>query len=170
METLEAIHTRRSIRKYEDKPVPEELVRQVLGAAMMAPSARDQRPWQFLVIDDRKLLAEIPTVCPNAPMAARAPVAILVCAELALEKSPGYWVIDCAAAVENMLLAAHALGLGAVWCGVHPREPRVEGLRRLVGVPEGVNPHSLVLLGYPAEGRPSEDRYNAERVRRNGWT
>jgi len=170
MEVLEAIHTRRSIRKYEERPVPEEMIRQVLGAAMMAPTARDQRPWHFLVIDDRKLLAEIPTVCPNAPMAARAPLAILVCAELALEKSPGYWVVDCAAAVENMLLAAHGLGLGAVWCGVYPRGPRIEGLRRMFALPEGVNPHSLVLFGYPAEQRTSEDRYDAARVHRNGWT
>ena len=169
MEALEAIRTRRSIRKYEDKPVPEALIRQVLAAAMMAPSARDARPWQFAVIDDRRLLAEIPRICPNAPMAARAPVAILVCADLGLEKSPGYWAIDCASAVQNMLLAAHALGLGAVWCGVYPREPRVEGLRRLLDVPEGVNPHSLVLLGYPGERPESEDRYEAQRVRRNAW-
>ena len=169
MEALEAIHTRRSIRKYEQKPVPGEMIREVLSAAMMAPTARDERPWRFVVIDDRALLGELPAVCPNAPMAAAAPVAILVCGDLSLEKSPGYWVIDCAAAVENMLLAAHALGLGAVWCGVYPREPRVEGLRRLLNVPKGVNPHSLVLLGYPAEERQSGPRYDAARVRRNGW-
>jgi nitroreductase len=169
MDALEAIWTRRSIRKYQAKPVPEELIRKILAAGMMAPIARDARPWQFIVIDDPKLLAEIPKSCPNAPMAARAPAAILVCGDLGLEKSEGYWVIDCAAATENMLLAAHALGLGAVWCGVHPREPRVAGLRRLLGVPEGVNPHSLVVLGYPAEERESEDRYRADRVRRNGW-
>jgi nitroreductase len=170
MEALEAIHTRRSIRKYEDKPVPEELVQKILAAAMMAPSARDARPWQFIVIDDREILAAIPRICPNAPMAARAPAAILVCGDLSLEKSPGYWVIDCAAATQNMLLAAHALGIGAVWTGVHPREQRVEGLRRLFKLPENVNPHSLVVLGYAAERPASEDRYRADRVRRNGWT
>ena len=124
MDTLLAIRTRRSIRAYQDKPVPEELTQKLLAAAMQAPSARNQQPWQFIVIDDRALLAKIPGVMPNAAMAAEAPLAILVCAELALEKSQGYWVLDCAAAVENMLLAAHALGLGAVWCGVYPREPR----------------------------------------------
>lgn len=170
MDALEAIHTRRSIRKYEKKPVPEELLGRILGAAMMAPSARNAQPWQFVVIDDPKLLAEIPTICPNAPMIARAPLAILVCGDLDLEKSAGYWVIDCAAAVENLLLAAHALGLGGCWAGVYPRQPRVEGLRRLLDVPERVIPHSLVVLGYPAESPRSEERYRAERVRRNGWS
>ena len=170
MDALEAIHTRRSIRRYEKKPVPEELVQRVLAAAMMAPSARNAQPWQFVVIDEAELLAQIPEICPNAPMIAAAPLAILVCGDLDLEKSAGYWVIDCAAAVENMLLAAHALGLAACWAGVYPREPRVEGLRRLLGVPQRVIPHSLVVLGYPAERPESEDRYRTDRVRRNGWS
>ena len=170
MDTLQAIRTRRSIRVYQDKPVPDELTQKLLAAAMQAPSARNQQPWHFVIIDDRAILAEIPPFMPNAAMAAAAPLAVLVCAELALEKSEGYWVVDCAAAVENMLLAAHALGLGAVWCGVYPREPRMQGLRRLVGLPKGVMPHSLVVLGYPGEQVPAEDRYRPERVYRNRWS
>ena len=170
MDTLEAIRTRRSIRAYEEKPVPEELIRQLLGAAMMAPSARNAQPWHFVIVDDRKLLREIARINPNAQMAERAPMAILVCGDLQLELSPGYWVVDCAAAVENMLLAARALGLGAVWTGVYPREARMKGLRRLLDIPDQVIPHSLVVLGYPAEHPPSEDRYRPDRVRRNGWT
>ncbi len=169
MDALEAIHTRRSIRKYQDRLVPEELVQEVLAAAMSAPSARNAQPWQFVVIADRALLAQIPRVCPNAPMAAHAPLAILVCGDLSLEKSPGYWVVDCAAAVQNLLLAAHALGLGAVWTGVYPREPRMEGLRRLVNLPSHVMAHSLAVLGYPAERPPSEGRYRADRIRRDRW-
>jgi len=169
MDTLEAIHTRRSIRKYQNQPVAEELVQKLLAAAMQAPSARNQQPWQFVVIDERTLLSKIPEFMPNAAMAAGAPLAILVCGDLSLEKSPGYWVVDCAAATENLLLAAHALGLGAVWTGVYPREPRMEGLRRLVGLPENVVAHSLVVLGYPAEAVPAEGRYRPKRVRRNHW-
>lgn len=169
MEMLQAIATRRSIRKYLDKPVPEDLVQKVLEAAMQAPSACNQQPWHFLVIDDRQTLAEIPGIMPNAAMASKAPLAILVCGDLSLEKSEGYWVVDCAAATQNMLLAAHALGLGAVWCGVYPREPRMEGLRRLLGLPETVMAHSLVVLGYPAEQVPPANRYRPERVRRNQW-
>ena len=170
MDALEAIRTRRSIRKYQDKPVPEELIREVLAAAMSAPSANNAQPWQFVVISDRELLAEIPRVNPNAWMAEKAPVAILVCGDLTLEKFPGYWPVDCSAAVENMLLAAHALGLGAVWTGIYPKKERIEGLGRLFGVPEKVVPHSLIVLGYPAEQPASEDRYLPERVRHDRWT
>jgi nitroreductase len=102
-------------------------------------------------------------------MAANAPLAILVCGDVSLEKSPGYWVVDSSAATQNLLLAAHALGLRAVWCGVYPRELRMEGLKRLVGLPEGIVAHSLVLLGYPAEQPPRQDRYRPDRVHRNVW-
>jgi nitroreductase len=169
MDTLEAIRTRRSIRKYQDKPVPDELIRKLLAAAMSAPSARNAQPWQFVVISDRQLLGEIPKVNPNAWMAERAAAAILVCGDLSLEKSAGYWVVDCAAAVQNMLLAAHALGLGAVWTGIYPREERSKGFQRLLALPGNVVPHSLVVLGYPAEQPATEDRYREDRVRRNRW-
>ena len=122
-----------------------------------------------MAIDQRQILTEIAALMPTAAMAAEAPMAILVCADLTLEKSEGYWVVDCAAAVENMLLAAHALGLGAVWCGVFPRPQRMQALRRLLGLPENVQAHSLVVLGYPGEQVPAENRYRPERVRRNRW-
>jgi nitroreductase len=169
MNALENLHTRRSIRRFQDRPVDEELIHKLLAAAMQAPSARNQQPWQFVVIDDPRLLAEIPQFMPNASMVAKAPLAIVVCGDLSLEKSEGYWVVDCAAAVENLLLAAHALGLGAVWCGVYPRQPRMDGLRRLVNLPENVNAHSLVVLGHPAEQPPPENRFRPERIHHNHW-
>jgi nitroreductase len=169
MDTLEAIRTRRSVRKYQDRPVPEELVRQLLAAAMSAPSARNGQPWQFVVIDDGRMLADVAEINPNAQMARNAPLGIMVCGDLSLEKSPGYWVVDCSAAVENMLLAAHALGLGAVWTGVFPRDERMKGLRRLAKLPENVIAHSLVIVGYPAEQPPPQDRFRPDRVHRNGW-
>jgi nitroreductase len=139
METLTAIQTRRSIRKYQDRPVPDALVEKLLAAAMSAPSARNGQPWHFVVIDDRSILAEIARLCPNAKMAEHAPLAILVAGDLDLEGSPGYWVVDCAAAVQNLLLAAHALGLGAVWTGVYPGQERMERLGRLAGLPERIH-------------------------------
>jgi nitroreductase len=169
MDTLEAIHTRRSIRQYLDKPVPEELVQKLLAAAMSSPSARNAQPWHFVVVSDRQVLQQIPPIMPNAAMAAGAPLGIVVCADLQLELSPGYWVVDCAAATQNMLLAAHALGLGAVWCGVYPREDRMAGLKQLVGLPEHVMAHSLVVVGHAAEQPPTQDRYRPQRVHRNGW-
>ncbi|GAB6164776.1 nitroreductase family protein [Thermostilla marina] len=169
MDALEAIRTRRSIRNYTAEPVSKEAIRELLRAAMMAPSARDARPWRFVVIDDRAILDTIAQRFPNAEMAARAPVGILVCGDLNLEKSKGYWVVDCAAAVQNMLLAAHAMGLGAVWTGVYPREHRMQGLKELLGLPDHVQAHSLVIVGHPAETRASDDRYEPERVCRNRW-
>ena len=121
------------------------------------------------MIDDGEILAEIAAVNPNAQMARRSPLGILVCGDLGLETSPGYWVVDCAAAVENMLLAAHALGLGAVWTGVYPRQERMDGLRRIAKLPEGIMAHSLVVLGYPAEQPAPQDRYRPDRVHRNTW-
>jgi nitroreductase len=169
MDTLEAIRTRRSVRRYKDQPVAEELVRKLLAAAMSAPSARNAQPWQFVVIDDGRILADIAEINPNAQMARQAPLGILVCGDLALEKSPGYWVVDCSAAVENILLAAHALGLGAVWTGVFPREERIEGLRKLLSLPDGIIAHSLVLVGYPAEQLTPQDRFRPDRIHRNRW-
>jgi nitroreductase len=169
MDTLEAIHTRRSIRQYQDKPVPEELVQKLLAAAMSAPSARNAQPWQFVVITDREILQKIPKIQPNAPMAEHAPLGILICGDLRLELSPGYWVVDCAAAAQNMLLAAHALGLGAVWTGVYPRDDRMAGLKQLVGLPDQVLAHSLIIAGYPAEQPPPQDRYRPQRVHHNHW-
>ncbi|NOX53949.1 MAG: nitroreductase family protein [Planctomycetes bacterium] len=169
MDALECIRTRRSIREYTEQPVSEELVEQLLRAAMMAPSARNQQPWHFVVIDDRQLLQQIPDFHPNGAMAAQAPLAILVCGDVSLELSPGYWPIDCAAAVQNLLLAAHALGLGAVWTGVYPREERMNGFRKMLGLPDNVIPHTLIPVGYPAERPATEDRYRPDRVHRNGW-
>jgi nitroreductase len=170
VDALEAIHTRRSIRKYDDKPVPDELIQKLLAAAMSAPSACNQQPWQFVVITDRKLLAEIPKINPHAEMAQDAPVAILVCGDVDREKLHDYWPVDCAAAVQNLLLAAHALGLGAVWTGVYPRKSRMEGYRRLLNLPQKIIPHALIPVGYPAEQIPPEDRYQEDRVHRDRWT
>ncbi len=169
MEALEAIRTRRSVRRYQDKPVPEELVNQILAAAMSAPSACNAQPWHFVVITDRKTLEAVPQINPYAAMAAGAPLAILVCGDVDLELSAGYWVVDCAAAVENFLLAAHVLGLGAVWTGVYPRQQRLDGFRRLLNLPEHVVPHSLIVLGYPAEQPASEDRFRPDRIHHDGW-
>jgi nitroreductase len=169
MDTLEAIRTRRSIRAYENKPVPADLVEQVIAAAMMAPSARNGQPWRFVIIDDRDLLNEIPEFHPYAKMVPSAALALLVCGDTTLERSPGYWPIDCAAATENLLLAAHALGLGAVWLGVYPRTPRMDGFRRMLRLPETVIPHTLIPLGYPAEQPVSEDRFRQDRIHHNRW-
>lgn len=169
MDVIEAIRTRRSIRKYKEKPVPEELVRELLAAAMSAPSAGNQQPWHFVVITDPKILSKVETVHPHAAMAGKAPMAILVCGDLSLEKHEGFWVQDCSAAIQNLLLAAHGRGLGAVWTGIYPREPRVVGFRKLCSLPEYVIPLALVVIGYPDQELKPENRYREDRIHRNSW-
>lgn len=169
MDTLEVIHTRRSIRVYQNKPVPEEAITKLLAAAMAAPSAYNRQPWEFVVITNREILDVIPTINPNAEMAKDAPLAILICGNLELESSSGYWVVDCAAAVQNLLLCAHALGLGAVWTGTYPKEERMDGYTTLFDLPDHVLPHTVVVIGYPDEQPPHENRFKPERIHRNRW-
>jgi nitroreductase len=137
---------------------------------MSAPSAGNQQPWHFVVINDRMILDRIPEFHPHSLMCREAPVAILVCGDPSLEKHVGYWVQDCAAATENLLVAVHSTGLGGVWIGVYPREDRVIGFRRLLDIPEQVIPFSLIPIGHPAEEKPPRpDRYHEARVHKNRW-
>ncbi len=166
---MDAILSRRSIRKYTTEPVPEHMIKELLETAMSAPSAGNEQPWHFIVITDRQILDEIPQCHPYSHMIREAPVAILVCCDLQLDKHDGLWVQDCAAATENLLIAVQAQGLGAVWLGVYPREQRITGLRNLLGIPEHVVPFSLIPVGYPGEQKPRANRYDNSRVHYNSW-
>ncbi len=170
METLEAIHTRRSIREYTAQAVPEELLQELLAAAMQAPSAGNQQPWHFIVVTDRTQLAALADALPFGKMLTTAPLGIVVCADLSLEKYRGYWVQDCSNATLSLLLAAHDCGLGAVWVGVYPVEDRVAKLKQVLGLPEQVIPLSVVPLGYPAaKPEPASRRYDSSRLHSNHW-
>jgi len=169
MEALDAIRTRRSVRKFTDKKIPKEMVDKLLEAAMSAPSAGNQQPWHFVVIDDKNILEEVPNVSLYAPMAKEASTAIVICGDPSLEKYPGFWVQDCSAATQNILLAAHALGLGAVWSGIYPLDDRVSGFRALLGIPDKITPLSIVIMGYPIEIPKPATRFKQERIRYNKW-
>jgi nitroreductase len=169
MEAIEAICTRRSVRKYTNQPVSEELVTELLQAAMYAPSAGNEQPWHFVVIRDRQILHAIPEFHPYASMVRRVSVAILVCGDPGLEKYGGRWMLDCAAATQNILLAAHARGLATVWVGIYPETDRIAGIRRLLDLPETIAPLSLIPIGYPAEQVPQPNRFNASRVHYDKW-
>jgi len=167
---MQAIFNRRSIRKYTDEKVPEELIEQLLRAGMAAPSAGNGQPWHFIVIDDRDVLEDITEIHPYSKMLKEASHAIVVCCDHSLEKYSGaYWVQDCSAAMENMLIMAAELGLGAVWLGVYPLEERVKPLKKLLNLPDNVTPFSIMSLGYPAETKEPVDRFNPARVHRNKW-
>lgn len=169
MDAMEAILSRRSIRRYTTQPVSDETIEELLKAAMSAPSAGNEQPWHFVVIKERELLNEIPNFHQHANMLKEAPLAILVCGDKRLQKYEGYWVQDCSAATQNLLTAVQAKGLGAVWLGIYPIEERLIGLRKLLGIPEEVMPFSLLSIGYPAEQKPPAERYDASRVHRNQW-
>ena len=169
MEAYEAIITRRSIRKYTAQTVPAGLVKELLVAAMSAPSASNLQPWYFVVVNERQQLDALTTVLPYGQMLKEAPLAIVVCGDCQRQGTEGFWVQDCSAATQNILLVAHARGLGAVWLGVYPREERVQAIRRLLGLPEHVTPLCVVSIGYPAEHKPPVNRYDEARVRYNKW-
>jgi nitroreductase len=168
MDAMEAILTRRSIREYTKRRVSAKVLKELLEAAMCAPSAGNQQPWCFVVISDREILNEIPKYHTYAQMLKEAQVAILVCCDQDLQLG-GYGVQDCSAATQNILLAAHAKGLGAVWLGIYPTEPRVTDIKKLLNLPEHIIPISLISIGYPAEQKPRQDRYRADRVHYNQW-
>ena len=169
MDAMDAMLSRRSIRKYSTQPVSDEIMEELLEAAMSAPSAGNEQPWHFVVIDERQILDEIPKIHAYSQMLKDAPVAILVCGDEQLLKYEGYWIQDCSAATENILIAVQAKGLGGVWLGVYPTEDRVVGIRKLLGIPEHVIPFALISIGYPAEQKPRSDRYDTSRVRHNRW-
>ena len=169
MEAIECIQTRRSIRKYLDKDVSDELITELLKAAMTAPSAGNQQPWQFIVITDRKLLNKITEFHEYAQMCKDSHLAILVCADISSIRHEGMWEQDCSAATQNILLAAHAHGLGAVWCGVYPREPKIQGFRKLLNIPEKIIPFSLIPIGHTAQKSERVDRYKKDKIHENVW-
>lgn len=168
---MEAILKRRSIRQYTNQTIPGELITELLEAGMCAPSAGNERPWHFIVITEHSLLNGITEFHEYAQMLKQAPAAIIVCADLKSNKYPAanFWIQDCAAATENILLAAQDEGLGSCWLGVYPIEKRIKGLTRLLGLPENVIPISAIALGYPAEIKSTGCRYDSSRVHSNRW-
>ena len=165
-ELIQTIFSRRSIRKYTDEPVSEDDVKTMLEAAMAAPSANNSQPWHFVVVTERATLNELAEAHPYGKMLAQATLCIVVCGDPAISD---YWEQDCSAAIENLLLATAALGLGAVWLGAHPREKRVAFTQRILSIPENIIPVNLVSIGHPAEEKEPRTQYNEARVHREKW-
>ena len=134
MDAFEAILSRRSIRKYNKKPVSDQIIKKLLEAAMSAPSAGNEQPWHFININDPQILSKIPSFHNHGQMLKEASIAILVCSDTHLDKHNGMWIQDCSAATENILIAVQAEGLGAVWLGIFPREERINGLCKLLSI------------------------------------
>jgi nitroreductase len=170
-DALTAILTRRSIRDYTPQPVPEELIRLLLEAAQAAPSAFNERSSEFVVVNDKKVLEEISQVIPTSLQLQKATVALVICGNQGKEKfkGQGFWQLDGAVASENIFIAAHALGLGAVWTAIYPFPERIPKLQKILGLPDEVIPLNVIPVGYPAEKKVREQLYDASRVHMNKW-
>jgi len=166
---LDNILARTSIRSYQDRPVEQDKIEKLLRAGMAAPSAVDKRPWHFIVVTDRQVLDGLAQANPNAGMAARAPLAIVVCGDKtkALTRVPDYWVQDASAATENILLAAHGMGLGAVWTGTYPVTDRVEKVTAVLNLPEHIVPFCTIVIGYPEKYQAPKDKWNEANISYN---
>jgi len=165
VEILDYIESRRSIRRFTEEPVSREDLELLLRAGMAAPSATNRRPWQFVVVTDPDRLDALRKRLPLGRY--NAPAALVVCGDLRRALPPSaqsFWVVDCSAATENILLAAAGIGLGAVWIGVYPLRPLMALVSRAIGLPRLVRPLSVVLVGHPAEHKPALNRYDPDRV------
>jgi len=169
MDVTKAIRSRRSIRKYTEEPVSGDDIEALLTAAMHAPSAVNEQPWHFVIIQDRKTLEAISRLSPTAPMVKYAPLAIAVCADKNREKFPGLWALDCSAAAENILLEATERRLGTVWTAVYPFEERVKGIKELLNLPANVIPLCIIPVGRPAETPAPVDRFNPSCIHHETW-
>lgn len=170
---LENIFSRKSVRSYTDQPVSKEQLDTLVRAAMAAPTGKDMRPWNFVIINEREMMDSLSRQLPYAKMLKTAQAAIVVCGDMSVTDQSGNpscnWTFDCSAATENLLLAAEAMGLGAVWTGVHPYEDRVAAVKSVLGLPEHIVPLNVVPIGYPKGNPQPKDKFNPNQIHYNGW-
>ncbi|MFI3293960.1 MAG: nitroreductase family protein [Rikenellaceae bacterium] len=162
----DAIMSRTSVRSYTSQPVESEKIEKLLRAGMAAPTAGNRQPWEFIVVKERAILDKFPEIIPGTHMAAKAQVAIVVMGTPAKALMPEYWVQDCSAATENILLAAHSMGLGAVWCGAYPNteQDRVGQISSLLNLPDGTIALSIIVVGYPDSEPTIKDKWDTAKI------
>ena len=168
---LDFIFSRRSIRKFKTQKIEPEKLHDILEAAAAVPSAMCRDPWHFLVIENKDTLNKVSEIMPNGKFMVDAPMLIIILGDIKSThiESESYMLQDCSAAIENLLLAANALSLGACWCGIHPREERIKGIKELFNLPENIIPIGGIVLGYPDEVKEPRSRFNADKVHYEAW-
>lgn len=166
-QTLETIFNRKSVRKYTERPVEKEKLETLVRAGMAAPSSRDRRPWEFVIVTDRDLLDKMGDGLPLARMLKETKQAIIVCGDTV--KSENAWQLDCSAAAQNILLAAESMGLGAVWTAAYPYPERIKIIRDALQLPEHILPLTVIPIGYPTGIEKAKDKYNKKQIHYNGW-
>ncbi|MCX4310908.1 MAG: nitroreductase family protein [Desulfovibrio sp.] len=175
MNIINAISTRRSVRQFTSQPISDEDLHTILTAGMSGPSAVNARPWSFLIVRDRDTLCKMADGNGNAAQPLKgAALGILVLGDITrtFERAPDYWVIDGSIAAQNMILAAHGLGIGSVWLGTWPQEEKIAAQRQLFDLPESAVPHSIIAFGYPEEFQknlPARGGYEEDRVHYDKW-
>lgn len=169
MDVLEAIFTRKSIRKFTGEPLSQEQLEIILKAGFSAPSAHNYKPSQFVVIRDAKKLEHIAKHHPYGKMAPNAGCAIIACGDIEKQNVEGFLVEDCSAAIENMLLAAHGIGLGAVWCGISPVPELMQLIKETTNLPDNIIPVGMMVVGHKDQERHVSDRYDAAKVHYDQW-
>jgi nitroreductase len=170
--TLKVIHSRKSVRHYINRQVNKDDLLTLVKAGMAAPTAMDRRPWAFVIVTDKAKLEELVAGLPYTKMLTSAGAGIVVCG--VLEKAlPGegqeFWMQDCSAATENILLAAESMGLGAVWTGVYPSQGKVDHIRKVLGIPESMIPLNVIPVGYPVGDEKPKDKFDPANVHWEKW-
>lgn len=162
---LELLHQRRSIRKFTEQTISEEQIYNILSAAMAAPTAHNRQHWHFVVVSNRESLNQLSEVHRYAKMLTQATLCIAVCGD----RTHAFWEQDCAAATQNILLAATGLGLGSVWLGLHPNPGPVQTVRNLLAIPDPYVPLNLIALGHPAEEKDPAQRFEENKAHYEQW-
>jgi nitroreductase len=165
--SIDIIFARRSIRKFKEQEIEENKLTKIIEAGMAAPSSRNIKPWHLVTITERKTLNRLAEAHPYGKMLFQATAAIAVCGDTNL--SPDYWIQDCSAVTENILIAAAALDLGSCWLGCHPRKERVSAIKKILSIPDNVGVLSLIAIGYPAENKEARTQYDKSLDHRQKW-
>lgn len=164
---IDNILNRKSIRSFSNKKVEQEKIDLILKSAMAAPSAMNKQPWEIIVVTDNKKLEQIAKDIPNASYSKTSQLTIIVCGNTAISEK--FWIQDCCAMTENILLAVEGLGLGAVWCAVYPFEDKVEKVKKLFNLPENIIPLNVIPIGYSAIKEKPKQKYNFKKIHTNNW-
>lgn len=169
MDVIEAIMTRRSIRKYTGEPISDNDLDTIVRSGMQAPSAHNRQPWEFIVIRDKSKFEEVAKGHKYANMLLEAEVCIIVCGDEEKQKKNGFLIADCSAAIQNILLATHGIGLGAVWCGLYPDPEKIELINNICQLPSNIIPIGMVVIGHVNEEKEKVDRYDTDKVHYETW-
>jgi nitroreductase len=169
MEIQEALLNRRSIRKYKDQKISKEKLDKILKAAMYAPSAMNLQAWQFIVVDDKEILIDTIKPIPYAEMLRQSAAAIIVCGDSSVEKNESWLLQNCSAAIQNILLSAHGLGIGSCWIAIHGMDDVYQNIKTQFKLPENIIPVSLISLGLPDEVVKAEERFKKDKIHFNMW-